>query len=79
MGESENGAATILSIMVPKSESGGYINNKREIYKFKYVRLKGTKISSLLMIKIVRFNAVFDQNAKQDEIFESVARNVIDK
>ena len=45
---------------MPKDASEGYINNKKEDYKF-------------------RFEKVFNQEALQDDIFESVAEPVIDK
>lgn len=56
--DDENGTACI-AFTVPKDLADGYINNKREVYKF-------------------RFDKVFDQDCKQDEIFEEVAQGVID-
>lgn len=56
--EDESGNSSI-SFTVPKDLADGYINNKREVYKF-------------------RFNKVFDQDCKQDEVFEEVAQGVID-
>ncbi|UJR25470.1 hypothetical protein I4U23_006817 [Adineta vaga] len=48
-----------LSIIIPKEATEGYINNKREDYRF-------------------RFRQIFDQNAKQEDVFAAVARPVID-
>ncbi|XP_067031457.1 kinesin-like protein KIF6 isoform X2 [Acropora muricata] len=56
--EDDNGTSC-LAFTVPKDLADGYINNKREVYKF-------------------RFDKVFDQDSKQDEIFEEVAQGVID-
>lgn len=56
--EDDNGTSC-LAFTVPKDLADGYINNKREVYKF-------------------RFDRVFDQDSKQDEIFEEVAQGVID-
>jgi hypothetical protein len=35
----DQGLAT-LSVTVPKSETGGFVNNKKEIYNFQYGTLK---------------------------------------
>ncbi|XP_030643230.1 kinesin-like protein KIF6 [Chanos chanos] len=48
-----------LEFVVPKDLAHGFINNKRERYKF-------------------RFQKVFDQEAKQEEIFEAIAKPVAD-
>ncbi|XP_067680992.1 kinesin-like protein KIF6 [Haliotis asinina] len=48
-----------LTVTVPKELAEGFINNKREHYKF-------------------RFERVFDQKTTQDEVFEHVAKPVID-
>ncbi|XP_073248269.1 kinesin-like protein KIF6 [Porites lutea] len=56
--EDDNGGS-IIAFTVPKDLADGYINNKKEVYKF-------------------RFNRVFDQDCKQDEVFEEVAQGVID-
>ncbi len=50
----------IISLNVPRDASEGYINNKKEEYRF-------------------RFEKIFDQEAVQDDIFETVAEPVIDK
>lgn len=60
LGETNDGGTPILSFTVPRSESGGVVNNKREVFSFK-------------------FNEVFDQSAKQDQVFLSVARPVVEK
>uniref|UniRef100_A0A670Y775 Kinesin-like protein n=1 Tax=Pseudonaja textilis TaxID=8673 RepID=A0A670Y775_PSETE len=44
-------------IIVPRDLSDGFVNNKRESYKFK-------------------FQKVFDQESKQDDIFETIAKPV---
>ncbi|XP_063146073.1 kinesin-like protein KIF6 [Candoia aspera] len=46
-----------LEIIVPRDLADGFVNNKRESYKFK-------------------FQKVFDQESKQDEIFETIAKPV---
>ncbi|KAM9355024.1 kinesin-like protein KIF6 [Pholidichthys leucotaenia] len=46
-----------LEFVVPKDLTDGFVNNKRECYKF-------------------RFQKVFDQTTKQEEIFESIAKPV---
>nr|XP_016846170.1 PREDICTED: kinesin-like protein KIF6 isoform X4 [Anolis carolinensis] len=46
-----------LEIIVPHDLADGFVNNKRESYKFK-------------------FQKVFDQESKQDEIFEAIAKPV---
>ncbi|XP_054855504.1 kinesin-like protein KIF6 [Eublepharis macularius] len=56
IGEDETSAFN-LEIIVPRDLADGFVNNKRENYKFK-------------------FQKVFDQEAKQDEIFEAIAKPV---
>ncbi|XP_052275630.1 kinesin-like protein KIF6 isoform X2 [Dreissena polymorpha] len=48
-----------LTFNIPRDIAEGFINNKKENFKF-------------------RFQKVFDQNAQQDEIFDNVAKPVID-
>ncbi|XP_028848308.1 kinesin-like protein KIF6 isoform X2 [Denticeps clupeoides] len=48
-----------LGFVVPKDLADGFINNKRESYKF-------------------RFQKIFDQSAKQEELFDTVAKPVAD-
>ncbi|XP_062523206.1 LOW QUALITY PROTEIN: kinesin-like protein KIF6, partial [Corticium candelabrum] len=48
-----------VTFYIPRSESDGLVNNRREAYPFK-------------------FNKVFDQQTSQDEVFERVAKEVID-
>ncbi|CAF1404841.1 unnamed protein product [Adineta steineri] len=48
-----------LSVMIPKEATDGYINNKKEDFRF-------------------RFRQIFDQTAKQEDVFALVARPVID-
>ncbi|XP_029973514.1 kinesin-like protein KIF6 [Salarias fasciatus] len=55
--EEETGAS--LEFVVPKDLADGFVNNKRECYKF-------------------RFNSVFDQATKQEDIFENIAKPVAD-
>ncbi|XP_072266412.1 kinesin-like protein KIF6 [Pyxicephalus adspersus] len=52
----ESGASS-LEITVPRDLADGFVNNKRETYKF-------------------RFQETFDQDAKQEGIFESIAKPV---
>ncbi|XP_039384203.1 kinesin-like protein KIF6 isoform X2 [Mauremys reevesii] len=56
VGEDEKSAST-LEIIVPRDLADGFVNNKRESYKFK-------------------FQKIFDQEAKQDPVFESIAKPV---
>ncbi|XP_030303717.1 kinesin-like protein KIF6 [Calypte anna] len=46
-----------LEIIVPRDLADGFVNNKRESYKF-------------------RFQKIFDQEAKQDVVFDSIAKPV---
>ncbi|XP_047467305.1 kinesin-like protein KIF6 [Mugil cephalus] len=55
--EEQTGAS--LEFIVPKDLADGFVNNKREFYKF-------------------RFKKVFDQAAKQEQIFENIAKPVAD-
>ncbi|KAM9241330.1 kinesin-like protein KIF6 [Leptosomus discolor] len=48
-----------LEIMVPRDLADGFVNNKRERYRFK-------------------FQKIFDQEAKQDVVFDSIAKPVAD-
>ncbi|XP_077994037.1 kinesin-like protein KIF6 [Glandiceps talaboti] len=57
--EEDATGAERLTFVVPKDLADGFINNKKEQYKFK-------------------FEKVFEQQTKQDEIFEHVAQDVID-
>ncbi|XP_026159046.1 kinesin-like protein KIF6 isoform X2 [Mastacembelus armatus] len=55
----EDHTSASLEFMVPRDLADGFINNKRERYKF-------------------RFQKVFDQSVKQEEIFENIAKPVAD-
>ncbi|XP_051249392.1 kinesin-like protein KIF6 isoform X1 [Dicentrarchus labrax] len=55
--EEQTGAS--LEFVVPRDLADGFVNNKRECYKF-------------------RFQKVFDQAVKQEEIFENIAKPVAD-
>ncbi|KAL8592600.1 hypothetical protein ACOMHN_026530 [Nucella lapillus] len=48
-----------LTVTVPREYASGFVNNKRESYKF-------------------RFDKCFDQRTNQDEVFQAVAKPVID-
>ncbi|KAM6127969.1 LOW QUALITY PROTEIN: kinesin-like protein KIF6 [Pterocles gutturalis] len=50
-------ALSSLEIIVPRDLADGFVNNKRESYKFK-------------------FEKIFDQEAKQDVVFDSIAKPV---
>ncbi|XP_040523516.1 kinesin-like protein KIF6 isoform X3 [Gallus gallus] len=50
-------SASSLEIIVPRDLADGFVNNKRESYKFK-------------------FQKIFDQEAKQDVVFDSIAKPV---
>nr|XP_057946506.1 kinesin-like protein KIF6 [Doryrhamphus excisus] len=56
---SEEQASTFLEFVVPKDTADGFVNNKRECFKF-------------------RFQKVFDQATKQENIFEDIAKPVAD-
>ncbi|XP_018118191.1 kinesin-like protein KIF6 isoform X2 [Xenopus laevis] len=53
----EEASASSLEILVPRDLADGFVNNKRESYKF-------------------RFQETFDQDVKQDTIFEHIAKPV---
>uniref|UniRef100_A0A671UH93 Kinesin family member 6 n=1 Tax=Sparus aurata TaxID=8175 RepID=A0A671UH93_SPAAU len=55
----KQGQGAFLEFVVPRDLADGFVNNKRECYKF-------------------RFQKVFDQAVKQEEIFENIARPVAD-
>ncbi|XP_018610608.2 kinesin-like protein KIF6 isoform X1 [Scleropages formosus] len=52
-------AGSSLEFLVPRDLADGFVNNKKENYRF-------------------RFQKVFDQTAKQEEIFEHIAKPVAD-
>ncbi|XP_075781206.1 kinesin-like protein KIF6 isoform X6 [Pelodiscus sinensis] len=56
VGEDEKSASN-LEILVPRDLAEGFVNNKRESYRFK-------------------FQKIFDQEAKQEAVFESIAKPV---
>ncbi|KAF5896227.1 kinesin-like protein KIF6, partial [Clarias magur] len=58
VGNEEQGGGS-LEFVIPRDLADGFINNKRESYRF-------------------RFQKVFDQATKQDEIFEAIAKPVAD-
>ncbi|XP_030051634.1 kinesin-like protein KIF6 [Microcaecilia unicolor] len=53
----EENSTSALEIIVPRDLADGFVNNKRESYKFK-------------------FQKTFDQEAKQDSVFEIIAKPV---
>ncbi|XP_075451488.1 kinesin-like protein KIF6 isoform X4 [Ascaphus truei] len=53
----EEVSSSCLEIVVPRDLADGFVNNKREIYKF-------------------RFQETFDQEAKQESVFERIAKPV---
>ncbi|XP_049453113.1 kinesin-like protein KIF6 isoform X2 [Epinephelus fuscoguttatus] len=55
--EDQTGAS--LEFVVPRDLADGFVNNKRECYKFRFLK-------------------VFDQSARQEEIFENIAKPVAD-
>uniref|UniRef100_A0A673CBS2 Kinesin family member 6 n=1 Tax=Sphaeramia orbicularis TaxID=375764 RepID=A0A673CBS2_9TELE len=54
-----NQAGASVEFIVPRDLADGFINNKKECYKF-------------------RFQRVFDQTVKQEDIFENIAKPVAD-
>ncbi|XP_038825461.1 kinesin-like protein KIF6 [Salvelinus namaycush] len=57
--DNEEPTGSILEFLVPKDLADGFVNNKKETYKF-------------------RFQEVFDQTVKQEDIFEAIAKPVAD-
>ncbi|XP_067335038.1 kinesin-like protein KIF6 [Channa argus] len=57
--DNEKPTGATLEFMVPRDLADGFVNNKRECYKF-------------------RFQKLFDQAVKQEEIFENIAKPVAD-
>ncbi|KAM7376607.1 hypothetical protein PAMP_006330 [Pampus punctatissimus] len=57
--DNEEQTGACLEFMVPRDLTDGFVNNKRECYKF-------------------RFQNVFDQAVKQEDIFEKIAKPVAD-
>uniref|UniRef100_A0A8B9VPR2 Kinesin-like protein n=1 Tax=Anas zonorhyncha TaxID=75864 RepID=A0A8B9VPR2_9AVES len=55
--DDDDKSVSSLEIIVPHDLADGFVNNKRENYKFK-------------------FQKIFDQEAKQDVVFDSIARPV---
>ncbi|XP_032537342.1 kinesin-like protein KIF6 isoform X3 [Chiroxiphia lanceolata] len=55
--DDEEDLLSSLEITVPRDLADGFVNNKRETYKFK-------------------FQKIFDQEAKQDVVFDSIAKPV---
>ncbi|XP_060710496.1 kinesin-like protein KIF6 [Hemiscyllium ocellatum] len=53
----EDSGNPVLEFVIPHDAADGFINNKRESFKFK-------------------FQQIFDQGAKQEEIFENIAKPV---
>ena len=69
-----------LSFSVPRSESAGSVNNRRETFAFKYAILAGPVCECVCVcVSVCRFSRVFDCSASQEEVFEAVSRGVIDK
>ncbi|EDV20258.1 uncharacterized protein TRIADDRAFT_61256 [Trichoplax adhaerens] len=56
--EKEDSGSAIVTFPVSKDAAEGFVNNKRDNFRFK-------------------FNKIFDQNAKQEEVFEYVAKPVL--
>uniref|UniRef100_A0A8D1T7F4 Kinesin motor domain-containing protein n=1 Tax=Sus scrofa TaxID=9823 RepID=A0A8D1T7F4_PIG len=52
--------APSLEIILPRDLADGFVNNKRESYRFKFQR-------------------IFDQDAKQETIFENIAKPVAER
>ncbi|XP_061599259.1 kinesin-like protein KIF6 [Cololabis saira] len=55
--DNEGQTGSSLEFVVPRDMAAGFVNNKRESYKF-------------------RFQKVFNQDSKQEEIFENIAKPV---
>ena len=65
-----------LSFIVPRLESSGLVNNKREVFSFRLIIIWAV---TRVIISHDRFNKIFNQQSKQDEVFEQVAQPVINK
>ncbi|XP_019900099.1 kinesin-like protein KIF6 isoform X3 [Esox lucius] len=57
--DNEQATGSLLEFMVPRDLADGFVNNKKESYKF-------------------RFQQVFDQTVKQEDIFAAIAKPVAD-
>ncbi|KAJ0062801.1 hypothetical protein NL108_008073, partial [Boleophthalmus pectinirostris] len=57
--DNEDQIGSSLAFVVPRDLAQGFINNKKESYKFRYSK-------------------IFDQSAKQEDIFENIAKPVAD-
>ncbi|XP_074517085.1 kinesin-like protein KIF6 isoform X3 [Sebastes fasciatus] len=57
--DNEEPTGASLEFVVPRDVADGFVNNKRECYKFRFLK-------------------VFDRAAKQEEIFENIAKPVAD-
>ncbi|KAM6969521.1 kinesin-like protein KIF6 [Tautogolabrus adspersus] len=57
--DNEDQAGASLEFVIPRDLADGFVNNKRECYRF-------------------RFQKVFDQAAKQEDIFENIVKPVAD-
>ena len=58
--EIEEGKGEILDFKIPHDQLDGFVNNRKEHFKF-------------------QFQHVFPPESQQDEIFEAVARPVVDR
>lgn len=68
-----------LSFTVPRSEAGGAVNNRRETFSFKSVAVCVRVLPASRVSLSRRFSRVFDSNTGQEEVFDAVSREVIDK
>ena len=66
-----------LTFIIPRSASDGYVNNKKEVFTFKYIIHFNLIYFNYYFLK--RFTEVFGDGVKQDQIFDHVARPVIEK
>ena len=72
----EEDGTPYITYTLPRSEASGSVNNKKEVYSFKY---KKQAKAYFELSSRCRFNEIFEQSTKQDEIFERVAQPVVDK
>ena len=72
----EKDSTPSLSFIIPRLESSGLVNNKREVFSFRLIIIWAV---TRVIISHYRFNKIFNQQSKQDEVFEQVAQPVINK
>ncbi|XP_054541732.1 kinesin-like protein KIF6 isoform X2 [Pan troglodytes] len=80
-----------LEIILPRDLADGFVNNKRESYKFKVLLYRpgwsamaqswltttsSSRVQAILLPQPPKFQRIFDQDANQETIFENIAKPV---